>query len=116
MLFLSLPCRQATVGPRLKTTDVGQRLRASHQESYASYPNDELQAGRLVIYVAEKVDGTDMAAIVCLLQECVERGGRAAAAQARSTLAKAELRLSSKVRHLPRIVMVLLMASAIFKR
>lgn len=29
------------VGPKLTTTDVGQRLRAFHEEAYASYPNDE---------------------------------------------------------------------------
>lgn len=60
-------------GPRLTTTDVGQRLRAFHEESYAPYPNEELQAGCLAIYTAEKAEGTDMPAIVGLLQEHVER-------------------------------------------
>ena len=60
-------------GPRLTTTDVEQRLRAFHEESYASCPNEELQAGCLAIYTAEKAEGTDMPAIVGLLQEHVER-------------------------------------------
>ena len=44
-------------GPKLTTTDVGQRLRAIHEEPYAT----------------EKAESTDMPAIVGLLQEHVER-------------------------------------------
>ena len=60
-------------GPRLTTTDVSQRLRAFDEESYASYPNEERQAGYLAVYTADKAECTDMPAIVGLLQKHVER-------------------------------------------
>lgn len=60
-------------GPRLTTTDVEQRMRAFHEEPYASYPNEELREGCLTIYEREKAEGTEMPAIVGALQEHVEQ-------------------------------------------
>lgn len=60
-------------GPALTLTDVKQRLRALWEEPYSHYPNDELQAGCLAIYQAEKAAGTEMSAIIGALQEHLEQ-------------------------------------------
>jgi hypothetical protein len=60
-------------GPVLTTTDVAQRLRAFHEEDYASYPNDDLQPSCVALYEKEKAQGTELPAIVGALQEHVER-------------------------------------------
>lgn len=59
-------------GPQLTKTDVAQRLRAFHEEPYGSYPNERLKHGCLELYACEKAAGTEIAAIVGLLQEFVE--------------------------------------------
>lgn len=60
-------------GPTLTTTDVAQRLRAFEEEEHYEYPNEDLQAGCLTLYEAEKKAGTELPAIVQLLREHVER-------------------------------------------
>jgi len=59
-------------GPQLTKTDVAQRLRSFEEEQYFSYPQEELQAGCLELYEKEKAEGTELAAIIGLLQEHVE--------------------------------------------
>ena len=59
-------------GPLLTQTDVAQRLRAFHEEPYASYPDKELREGCLTIYEQGKAEGTELPAIVGALQEFVE--------------------------------------------
>lgn len=60
-------------GPVLTTSDVEQRLRAFAEERYGNYPKEELQAGCLAVYEAEKAQGTEMPAIVGVLEEHLER-------------------------------------------
>jgi hypothetical protein len=60
-------------GPPLTKTDVEQRLRAIWEEPYTSYPNEDLKDGCLTLYLAEKVQGTEMRAIIGMLQEHLER-------------------------------------------
>ncbi|WP_245269317.1 hypothetical protein [Bradyrhizobium japonicum] len=60
-------------GPLLTKTDVEQRLRAIWEEPYTSYPNEDLKEGCLALYVAEKAQGTEMRAIIGMLQEHLER-------------------------------------------
>jgi hypothetical protein len=60
-------------GRPLTLTDVKQRLRAFWEEPYSPYPRDELQAGCLAIYEAEKAAGTEMSAIIGALQEHIEQ-------------------------------------------
>ncbi|MHC2621528.1 hypothetical protein ACVIW2_003560 [Bradyrhizobium huanghuaihaiense] len=60
-------------GPLLTKTDVEQRLRAIWEEPYTSYPNEELKDGCLALYHSEKVQGTEMRAIIGMLQEHLER-------------------------------------------
>ncbi len=60
-------------GPALTTTDVAQRQRAFEDEEYYAYPKDELQAGCLALYEREKDEGTELPAIIGLLQDHVER-------------------------------------------
>ena len=59
-------------GPVLTGTDVVQRLRAYYEEPYAPYPNEELKAGCLALYEAEKAQGTELPAIIGALQEHIE--------------------------------------------
>jgi len=59
-------------GQNLTTTDVVQRLRAISEEPYAEYPKEELKAGCLALYEAEKARGTEMPAIIGALREYVE--------------------------------------------
>jgi hypothetical protein len=59
-------------GPVLTITDVAQRLRAFYEEPYSHYPNDDLKAGCLAFYEAEKVQGTELPAIIGALQEYIE--------------------------------------------
>ncbi len=59
-------------GPPLTKTDVVQRLRAVWEEPYSQIPNDDLQASCLALYEAEKVQGTEMPAIIGALQEHIE--------------------------------------------
>src|SRR5262249_51138139 len=52
---------------------VGYRsLKAFEEEPYASYPNEELQAGCLELFEREKALGTELSAIVGLLRDHVE--------------------------------------------
>ncbi|KRB86928.1 hypothetical protein ASE00_07410 [Sphingomonas sp. Root710] len=60
-------------GPALSTSDVEQRLRAFAEERYSDFARDEFRPGCLAIYEAEKADGTEMPAIIGVLQEHVER-------------------------------------------
>lgn len=62
----------AMPGPTLTLTDVAQRLRAFHEEPYASYPNEELRDGCLALYEREKSAGTELPAIIGALQEHVD--------------------------------------------
>jgi hypothetical protein len=59
-------------GPPLTKTDVIQRLRAVHEEPYGNYPNDDVQDSCLVLYKAEKAQGTEMPAIIGALQEHID--------------------------------------------
>lgn len=59
-------------GALLTSTDVAQRLRAFHEEPYEPYPNNELKESCLALYEAEKAKGTELPAIIGLLQEHVE--------------------------------------------
>jgi hypothetical protein len=59
-------------GPPLTATDLSQRLRAVWEEPWSPYPNDDIQAGCLALYAAEKALGTEMRAIIGTLQEFVE--------------------------------------------
>jgi hypothetical protein len=61
----------AIPGPELTTTDVAQRLRAFCEEE-CEEPNPDLKDGCLVIYAAEKAEGTELAAIVGRLREHVD--------------------------------------------
>jgi hypothetical protein len=63
----------AMPGPPLTLTDVVQRLRALHEEPYASYPDEELKGGCLVVYQRERAEGTELPAIIGALQEYVEQ-------------------------------------------
>ena len=60
-------------GRPLTLTDVKQRLRAFWEEPYTPYLRDELQAGCLAIYEAEKAAGTERSAIIGALQEHIEQ-------------------------------------------
>jgi len=60
-------------GPKLTKTDVEQRLRAIWEEPYASYPKEDLRDGCLALYESEKAQGTEMRAIIGMLQEHLER-------------------------------------------
>jgi hypothetical protein len=60
-------------GPALTTTDVAQRLRAFHEEAYASYPREVHQPGCLALFETEMAQGTELPAIIGALQEFVER-------------------------------------------
>jgi hypothetical protein len=59
-------------GPVLTRTDVVQRLRAFNEEPWSSYPNEDLKAGCLALYEAEKAQGTELPAIIGALQEYIE--------------------------------------------
>jgi len=58
-------------GPRLTSTDIGQRLKAAELESYES-SKEELQAGCLAIYETERAAGTELPAIIQRLREHVD--------------------------------------------
>lgn len=60
-------------GPPLSLSDVEQRLRAFTEERYSEFPREEFQEGCLAVYEAEKAQGTEMPAIVGVLQAHVER-------------------------------------------
>lgn len=60
-------------GPPLTTTDVSQRLKAFEDEQFYNYPDEELQTGCLALYEKEKIEGTELPAIIGLLREHVER-------------------------------------------
>ncbi|WP_244425994.1 hypothetical protein [Sinorhizobium fredii] len=60
-------------GPPLTSTDVVQRLKAFEDEEYYNYPNEDLQEGCLAVYDKEKSDGTELPAIIGLLQDQIER-------------------------------------------
>jgi hypothetical protein len=51
---------------------VAQRLRAFWEEPWEKYPNDDLKAGCLALYEAEKAQGTELPAIVGAIQEYIE--------------------------------------------
>jgi hypothetical protein len=58
-------------GPQLTTTDVSQRLKAFENEEY-SYPNEALQKNCLALYEKDKIEGTELPAIIGQLQDFVE--------------------------------------------
>ncbi|WP_375312796.1 hypothetical protein WHZ77_05820 [Bradyrhizobium sp. A5] len=60
-------------GPPLTRTDVEQRLRAIWEQPYTSYPNEDLKNGCLALYRSVKAQGTEMRAIIGMLQEHLER-------------------------------------------
>ncbi len=62
-------------GPKLTVTDVRQRVAAMALESYAPYPDEQLKDGCLAIYEREASLGTEIPAIIGLLNEFVEREG-----------------------------------------
>jgi len=72
-------------GSALTETDVVQRLRAIHEEPSGTYPDEELREGCEELYGREKVEGTELPAIIGALQEFIEveterlRSGREAA-------------------------------------
>jgi len=59
-------------GQPLTTTDVAQRLKAFEEEE-STFPNEKLQVSCLALYEREKAEGTELAAIVGLLRDYVER-------------------------------------------
>ena len=59
-------------GPALTVTDVAQRLRSFWEEPSEKYPNDDLKAGSLTLYEAEKAQGTELPAIIGAIQEYIE--------------------------------------------
>lgn len=60
-------------GPNLTKTDVAQRLRAFQEEPYAHlYPDERVKEACLALYAAEREAGTEMAAIIGVLQEFAE--------------------------------------------
>jgi hypothetical protein len=61
-------------GPLLTALDVVQRLRAIHEESYCSYPDERLRDGCLELYARETAEGSELPAIIGALQEYVEQG------------------------------------------
>jgi len=60
-------------GPPLTMTDVTERLRAFHEETFERYPNAELEVGCLALYAREKAEGTELPAIVGALRDFIER-------------------------------------------
>ena len=60
-------------GPKLTNTDVAQRLQVHYVEPYVSFPNEDLQVGCLAIYEREKGEGTELPAIIGVLQEYIEK-------------------------------------------
>jgi len=60
-------------GQSLTKTDVEQRLRAIWEESYTTYPNEVLKDACLALYHSERAQGTEMRAIIGMLQEHLER-------------------------------------------
>ncbi|AWO88412.1 MULTISPECIES: hypothetical protein [Bradyrhizobium] len=59
-------------GPMLTATDVDQRLGAFWEEPWEKYPDENLKAGCLALYEAEKAQGTELPAIVGAIQEYIE--------------------------------------------
>jgi hypothetical protein len=59
-------------GPTLTTADVGQRLR-TFQEEERTWPDDDIREGSLDLYEREKTQGTEMPAIIGMLQEYTEQ-------------------------------------------
>jgi hypothetical protein len=63
----------ALPGPNLTMTDVTECLRAFHEETYAAYPNNRLEADCLALYAREKAEGTELPAIAGALRDFIER-------------------------------------------
>ncbi len=59
-------------GPQLTMTDVAQRMGAMHEEGYDPYPDEDMKEHCLALYERERSAGTEMVAIVRLLQEFVQ--------------------------------------------
>lgn len=59
-------------GPNLTATDIAQRLRMFQEEDHI-WPDDDLREGCLARYNKEKSQGTEMPAIVGMLQEYIEQ-------------------------------------------
>lgn len=59
-------------GPALTATDVAQRLRAFWEEPWEKYSDEDLKAGCMALYEAEKSQGTELPAIVGAIQEYIE--------------------------------------------
>jgi len=58
-------------GPQLTKTDVAQRQRTFEDEDFSSYPNEEVRESCLKRYTEEKALGTELPAIIGLLQDHV---------------------------------------------
>ncbi|MGE5609616.1 MAG: hypothetical protein ACM359_10210 [Bacillota bacterium] len=63
----------AMPGPELTVTDVAQRLKAFEEDPYSATPREELHAGCLALYEHEKLEGTELPAIIGLLQDHIDR-------------------------------------------
>ena len=59
----------ALPGPPLTLTDVKQRLRALWEEPSDHYPDEDLKEGCPALYYAEKMQGTELIAIVGAIRE-----------------------------------------------
>jgi len=59
-------------GPALTTTDVSQRLEAMSLEDYSPYPDERLKDGCLALFETENAQGTELPAIVGVLNEFVD--------------------------------------------
>ena len=59
-------------GPALTTTDVSQRLEAMSLEDYSPYPDERLKDGCLALFERENSQGTELPAIVGVLNEFVD--------------------------------------------
>jgi hypothetical protein len=59
-------------GPTLTATDIAQRLKIFEEEHPYTYPKEELQPSCLALYEKEKMEGTELPAIVGLLRDHVE--------------------------------------------
>lgn len=65
-------CLNALPGAQLTMTDVAQRLKAIQEDGYGLYPTPALEATCREIFVRERELGTELIAIIFLLEEIVE--------------------------------------------
>jgi hypothetical protein len=59
-------------GPKLTKSDVAERMREFEEEPYSEFPDDDLQAGCLVLYEKEKAEGTELPAIIRALRDHID--------------------------------------------